>query len=200
MRINLKRGRALIVVAHPDDETIWMGGTMLAHPEIHWTVFVLTRSYDQDRAPRFYRAVKALRARGIISNMEDFGRLGFRASIPVVEAHLVKKLPQKKFDYIFTHGKNGEYGHDRHRSVHIAVKKLLKKHSLQASAVFNFAYRPTLQWGYAIPSKKADFESKLLKSVFNKKIKIIQDIYGFTPDSFEYKSCSKIEKFNLIKI
>ena len=25
-----------MIVAHPDDETLWAGGTILKHPEWHW--------------------------------------------------------------------------------------------------------------------------------------------------------------------
>src|ERR1039457_2443340 len=30
------RPRAAVVVAHPDDETLWCGGYILAHPEFLW--------------------------------------------------------------------------------------------------------------------------------------------------------------------
>jgi len=30
--------RCAVIVAHPDDETLWMGRTVLMHPECEWTI------------------------------------------------------------------------------------------------------------------------------------------------------------------
>ena len=49
---------------------------------------------------------------------------------------------------------------------------------------------------YAIPKKVTDYKFKLPQTIFNKKIDIINKIYGFDLDSFELRSCSKEEKFN----
>jgi LmbE family N-acetylglucosaminyl deacetylase len=61
----------VIIVAHPDDETLWAGGTILSHP--HWSCFVvcLCRSDDKDRAPKFYKALEIMRAEGIMGNLDD---------------------------------------------------------------------------------------------------------------------------------
>ena len=50
-----------VVVAHPDDETLWAGGLLLGHPE--WSPFIVTlcRGQDPDRAPKFQRALECLR-------------------------------------------------------------------------------------------------------------------------------------------
>jgi hypothetical protein len=42
---------ALVIVAHPDDEILWTGGTMLLCPETQWVVVALCRRNDSDRAP-----------------------------------------------------------------------------------------------------------------------------------------------------
>ena len=31
-------GKCAVIVAHPDDETLWAGGTMLMHPDCQSTV------------------------------------------------------------------------------------------------------------------------------------------------------------------
>jgi len=53
--IPVPRLRAAVVVAHPDDEILWCGGYILAHPEFHWRVVTLCRASDTDRAPKFRR-------------------------------------------------------------------------------------------------------------------------------------------------
>ncbi|MBI2035169.1 MAG: PIG-L family deacetylase [Candidatus Liptonbacteria bacterium] len=200
MNLKLAKGKALVVVAHPDDETIWMGGTMQKNANVEWTIFSLCRSDDKDRAPRFRSVVKIYKANGIISDLEDEGRLGLMESIPEIEKRLISKLMAKNFDYIFTHGKNGEYGHERHKGVYLAVKNLLRVHKLQAKKFYTFAYEIHKSDQYAIPQKRADFDIKLSDRVYKNKLNLIQNIYGFNPDSFESKSCSKIEKFNIFNI
>jgi len=51
------RPRAAVVVAHPDDETLWCGGYILTHPEFLWRIVTLCRAADPDRGPRFRRAI-----------------------------------------------------------------------------------------------------------------------------------------------
>src|ERR1039458_2480503 len=58
------RLRAAVVVAHPDDETLWCGGYILNHPEFHWRIVTLCRASDPDRAPKFRRVLQRLGAEG----------------------------------------------------------------------------------------------------------------------------------------
>ena len=55
-----------VIVAHPDDETLWAGGLMLMHPEVKWTVVTLCRKSDLDRAPKFFKALERLNAVGFL--------------------------------------------------------------------------------------------------------------------------------------
>ena len=41
-----------VIVAHPDDETLWAGGMILAHPLWDWLIVCLCRSSDTERAPQ----------------------------------------------------------------------------------------------------------------------------------------------------
>ncbi|MDP1689153.1 MAG: hypothetical protein Q8L47_03420 [bacterium] len=199
MAINLSRGRALVVVAHPDDETIWMGGAMLAHCGIEWTIFALCRARDKERKQRFLKALKVFNAKGYISDLEDDDdSLSIKTLGQKAESLLLNKLPRKSYDFIFTHAKDGEYGNKRHKGVHYAVKNHLQTNLLQTKNFYCFVYEMHKSDKYALPKKNADYSFKLTPDIYKKKIKIIRDIYGFTSDSFEYKSCGDIEKFNII--
>ena len=57
-----------VIVAHPDDETLWAGGTILSHPSWNWFIVCLCRGSDKERAPRFHNALKILKSEG------DYGR------------------------------------------------------------------------------------------------------------------------------
>jgi len=62
---------AAVIVAHPDDETLWSAGTILLHPELNWTVLTLCRQSDPDRSKKFYRAMIDLHAKGRMGDLDD---------------------------------------------------------------------------------------------------------------------------------
>ena len=71
----------------------------------------------------------------------------------------VKKFADKKYDYVFTHGKSGEYGHKRHLLVHNAVKEMIDKKILSCKRLFFFSY--VKKGEYAYTNKNADKFIKL---------------------------------------
>src|SRR5579862_5273832 len=67
----MKNEMIAIIVAHPDDETLWAGGTILSHPS--WKCFIvsLCRKNDPDRAPKYYKMLEFLRADGSMADLDD---------------------------------------------------------------------------------------------------------------------------------
>ena len=61
---------ALCIVAHPDDETIWMGGTIMKN-NYNWTIICLCRKNDLDRSPKFKKVCDYYKAKSIISDLDD---------------------------------------------------------------------------------------------------------------------------------
>ena len=176
-------------MAHPDDETIWMGGTILKYKNIvDWTIFSLCRVDDEDRAPKFRKVGKFYGAKSIISDLEDEGLMNLSESIPHIKRRILKSFRGRSFDYLFTHGRNGEYGHLRHKGVYLAVKELLKRRLVSAREIFTFAYE-----------LDADFSFKLSPKILQTKKDIIEKLYGFKKSSFESRSSGPIETFNELK-
>ena len=193
-----KKDRALVVVAHPDDETIWMGGIILSSKNIDWTIFSLCRKNDFDRAPKFRKVCQYYKAKAIISDLEDEDIMSVKASLPEIEKRIGKEVKKKKFKYIFTHGLNGEYCHIRHIGVHKTVKGLVEKKALVCNHLFFFAYKLNSQKKIInCPDSSVDLVFNLTKKEIRAKKNIIKKLYGFSQKSFENISCLAEETFTL---
>ena len=188
----------LVIIAHPDDELIWMGGMLLRHKD-KWniTVISLTRRSDRDRNPKFKKACKMLGVKGVLFDLNDkspFKPIPLDKIIKTIESAVKSK---KDYDYVFTHGANGEYGHIRHKEVHKAVNRMIKQGKLKCKNLFYFSYlkRENNYQGYCIPNLKTNNFIKLKNKELNIKKNIITKVYGYQRGGFEEKSSEKIESF-----
>ncbi len=193
---------ALVIVAHPDDETIWMGGMIMKYPEVRWTIFSLCRASDPDRAPKFRRVCQRYGAKSIITDLEDEGKLSVEQTIPIIKKLIINKVGQQEFDCIFTHGANGEYRHPRHIGVHRAVKSLVNCAKLKTKTILYFNYQPISQKDFSLlkASPDSDYTLKLTKAELLKKRKIVADMYGYAPDGIDVGYCTNPEAFKITKI
>jgi len=184
-----------VIVAHPDDETLWCGGLMLMHPDVKWTIVTLCRKSDSDRSPKFHKAMKKLRAKGIMGDLDD-GPEQIPLECHEVQCAITELLPSNSFDLILTHGSGGEYTrHRRHEETGKAVMALWENKKLFAKEIWRFAYEDGD--GKYLPKavQDADLKTRLSKNIWQKKYDIIAKIYGFAPDSFEAKTTPKQEAF-----
>jgi hypothetical protein len=98
------RPRAAVVVAHPDDETLWCGGYILTHPEFLWRIVTLCRAVDPDRAPKFRRVLQRLGAEGEMADLDDGPD---QAPLPVeqVQETTARLLAGGSYNLILTHAR-----------------------------------------------------------------------------------------------
>ena len=194
-KFSLEPGTGLVIVAHPDDETIWMGGTLLAFPKVEWTIFSLCRSSDPDRSPKYLKVCRRYNAQAIITDLEDEGIMSVAQSVSRIRRLIEEQIGGDHFDYIFTHDKNGEYGHPRHIGVNRAVTGLVEEKKLFCGRLFHFAYRADSRKKIFNRESDADCFFDLPPAIHAAKQKIVTELYGFSSRSFEEVSCLKRETF-----
>lgn len=193
--------KAIIIVAHPDDETLWSGGLILQNPSWDWTVLALCRASDPDRAPKFKKVCSYLNAKPIICDLDD--EVDRPLQSKKVQQTILENLKSKSFNYIFTHGANGEYGHIRHLDTRKAVIALVKEKKLNCEELWHFAYVPSNRralhdknLSIPIADKMADWQIQLTEKQHKEKLKIITELYGFKHPIFETMAAGKQEAFS----
>ena len=183
------------IVAHPDDETLWAGGTILMHPDSKWTVITLCRKSDPDRAGKFVKALERLNATGAMGDLND-GPEQSPLDSGQVQDTILELLPSERFDLIITHSPWGEYTrHLRHEETGKAVMALRKSSRLSAGEVRMFAYEDGGNKYLPRVIEDADIRIKLPESIWQEKYDIISNTYGFSPESFEAKTTPREEGF-----
>ncbi|MET0790801.1 MAG: PIG-L family deacetylase [Polyangiaceae bacterium] len=189
------RESVAILVAHPDDETLWAGGTLLSSSTWSKFVWAACRASDVDRAPRFRQALRRLQAEGTLADLDD-GPEQAPLADELVERSLLDCLPQRRFDRILTHSPLGEYTrHLRHEEIARAVLRLWLRGVLSAPELWLFAYEDDA--GQRLPSaiESADLVHELSLEVWQQKHALVTDCYGFAPHSWEARVTPRSEAF-----
>jgi LmbE family N-acetylglucosaminyl deacetylase len=186
---------AAVIVAHPDDETLWAGGTILTHPDRGWFIAALSRRSDRDRAPKFLRVLDSYNAAGAMGDLED-GPEQTPMETETIQQEIVRLLPATSFEMVFTHAPRGEYTrHRRHEEVSRAVIGLWARGRLRIGRLYLFAYQDN--GGSQLPGaiESAPQRQVLPKDIWNEKHRLMTDVYGFQPESWEARTTPRAEAF-----
>jgi LmbE family N-acetylglucosaminyl deacetylase len=184
-----------IIVAHPDDETLWAGGTILSHTQWNCFIISLCRGSDEDRSPKFRNALKMLNAEGIMGDMDD-GPEQFPLKDVDVEQTILNLLPHRHFDLVITHNPNGEYTrHQRHEETGRAVIRLWHSGMLMTDRLWSFAYEDNNRNKYPEAVRDANLYLDLPEDIWLKKYRIITQTYGFKAGGFEAETTPHAESF-----
>lgn len=192
----MKKSKAVaVIVAHPDDETLWTGGTILSHPSWNWFIITLCRASDRDRAPKFFQALKVLGAEGKMGDLDDSPEQKPLAENKV-QGTILQLLPRKHFDIIISHNPAGEYTrHIRHEEIARAVIRLWHTGKISANELWTFAYEDGGKQYLPRPIKTATIFHILPERTWQRKYRIITATYGFEKIGFEAETTPRAEAF-----
>jgi LmbE family N-acetylglucosaminyl deacetylase len=189
------RPRAAVVVAHPDDETLWCGGYILTHPEFLWRIVTLCRAADPDRALKFHGVLQRLGAEGEMADLDD-GPDQTPLPVEQVQETASRLLAGTSYNLILTHGPNGEYTwHRRHAECCQAVVELWRSGVIDTRRLWMFAYQDGARAYLPRVRDDADRRDVLTDGVWLEKHRLVTDLYGYEPDSWEARTTPREEGF-----
>ncbi|MDP4292226.1 MAG: PIG-L family deacetylase [Bacteroidota bacterium] len=193
--LQLSSKSVAIIVAHPDDEILWAGGSILSNPLWKCFIVCLCRKNDSDRAPRFLKSLEALRSEGIMGDLDD-GPDQVPLDVRIVGRAILKLLPAKHYDLVVTHSFGGEYTrHVRHEEVGKAVIHLWETGKISASELWAFAYEDGKQSYFPKPIETGTLYFPLSQEVWLEKYRLITETYGFDTQSWEAQTTPHAEAF-----
>jgi LmbE family N-acetylglucosaminyl deacetylase len=194
--MNNKTKTVAVVVAHPDDETLWTGGTILGNPGKDYFIASLCRKNDPDRAPKFAGALGALSAEGTMGDLDD-GPEQTPLADEEVEQAILQLLPVRQYDLAITHSIYGEYTrHRRHEEIGRAMISLWASGRLTISEFWAFAYSDDGRTHLSVADTSAPLFDRLPPDLWRKKYDIITAIYGFDKNSWEARTTPRAEAFH----
>ena len=187
--------KAAIIVAHPDDETLWSGGVILTHPDYQWFITALCRKSDPDRSQKFNQALQTYQAAGAIADLDD-GVEQMPLPATDVQKTILELLPEASYDLILTHSPRGEYStHRRHEEVSKAVIDLWLAGTISSKELRLFAYQDNHGEHLPKPIETAHRFETYPEAIVHEKYRIITEVYGFDPESWEVRAIPQSEAF-----
>ena len=122
--LELSNVNKVMIVAHPDDETIWGGAHLLKDD---YLVICITNGNNDVRKEEYKNALEYSKDPFIIlpySDKKFFFRSRWLVEKQYIEKDIKTILSYKNWEQIITHNPEGEYGHNHHKMINDIVTKI----------------------------------------------------------------------------
>jgi LmbE family N-acetylglucosaminyl deacetylase len=168
---------------------------VLTHPEFQWRIVTLCRASDPERAPRFQRAAGCLGAEGGMADLDDGPEQNPLPSEQVRQA-VTRLVGSTRYDLVLTHGPQGEYSyHRRHGECCRSVADLWQGSGIATRRLWMFAYEDGNRTYAPRVRGDAEWRETLDEAVWQEKHRMITDVYGFAPGTWEERTTPREEGF-----
>lgn len=168
--LDLENVNNLMIVAHPDDETLWGGNALL---EDNYLVVCLTNGNNSTRKSEFLNVMNKTGDISIILSYPDKIH-GKRSDWSFCYNDITKDLETiinyKDWDTIVTHNEKGEYNHEHHIMTHSIVNDICDKLNI---ADKQFYFGQYYKRSEIINMKESDLPHSLSLLQTEKKIELI---------------------------
>jgi LmbE family N-acetylglucosaminyl deacetylase len=176
----------LLVVAHPDDETIYFSGLLQNHRRLPWSVICVTDGNADGngsvRREQFAHAMKLQRIQRF--EMWDFPDI-FERRLDV--SALTARLKLLRPNEVFTHGVLGEYGHPHHQDVCMATHLAYRK-------VYSIAHNCYPDKTVRLTAAQYTLKAKILSNVYQSETRrFIQFLPATAWEGFAHFSRAEVE-------
>lgn len=188
----------LILVAHPDDETIFCGGTILTNPNDEWHIVAMVFNLeDSPRGVEFENAMKNYQSLGINLTYQMLGHRDIELTDDDIALwkQSIKDLNLTP-DAVYTHNSEGEYHHQHHVAVNKIANELF-------SSVYEFicptmyrlqlVYQPFLANTKVVPLSPEVLRNKL--DIYNNNYTSQLENWRNLPDIMRFEFSSTFEIF-----
>ena len=126
-KLELKNVNKLMIVAHPDDETIWGGANLIKD---NYLVVCITCGTNRVRVEEIKNALDYSNDKLLMLDYPDkvMGkRSNWKSERKQIRKDLRTVLEYKDWDLVITHNPDGEYGHQHHKITSSMVTELYGK-------------------------------------------------------------------------
>lgn len=192
--VNINDVQNLMIVAHPDDETIWGGAHLL---DGNYLVVCITCGVDATRLEEFKKVMDATNNQYIYLGYPDKTngeRDDWSTSFDNITTDLEKIYALKDWNMVVTHNPDGEYGHIHHKM----TSKIMTNVAHNKENLYYF--------GKYYSKKRMESENPKLEEIsqeqYEQKLKLIdlyvtQEFIKTTFDQmFPYENFTSYEKWN----
>ncbi|MDH6366006.1 MULTISPECIES: PIG-L family deacetylase [unclassified Breznakia] len=152
---------SLMIVAHPDDESLFAGEEIRSHP---YFILCITNGDNPTRRAEFMQMLKKTNNNGIILSYPD--KVNNRRSDWYYEKESIRKTLSfytKIYDWkkIVTHNPQGEYGHQHHIMTSNIVKNITQQQNIKEKLYCFSYFKKEQNPPYAKQLTKAQHQAKV---------------------------------------